>query len=58
MTLDDQLKKIFENTVGKTRWQKGFDDCQDGRPAISKDNEYLQGYSLAYEMGEKQSARS
>ena len=53
-----QLKRIFSETVGKTRWQKGFDDCQAGRPAISPDIPYNEGYSYAYELGEKQSART
>lgn len=57
MELEAQLKRIFSETVGKTRWQKGFDDCQAGRPATSPDDEYNQGYGYAFELGEKQSAR-
>ncbi len=50
------IEEIAEKAKNRTMFDYGFDDCQKGLKPTSDNDNYLQGYGYAYELGEKQSA--
>ena len=54
---DEQLNEIFKGSADQSKWSAGFDDCVAGKENTSKCEFYNEGYSYAYELGEKVSVR-
>ena len=58
VSLEEQLNKILNGARASTLFDAGYDDCIKGEKNDSNDPDYNEGYSYAYEMQEKQSART
>lgn len=60
MNIGNLFESVFAESVNaglaKSNFEKGFNDGLDGKAVDSENKDYLFGYGLAYEYGEKRSA--
>lgn len=59
MNITEQLKEILggvKDAASESEWARGFDDYMSNKQASLSTGNYADGYSYAYELGEKKSA--
>lgn len=55
-SIEDSFNSVFSEAKESTQFQNGFEDAMAGRAPSSEDDNYINGYSVGYEYGEKQNA--
>lgn len=58
IAFEDAFKDVFAGVADSNSWQMGFEDAIAGKQPQSEERNYINGYGVGYEMGERQSANA
>lgn len=54
---EQAFNDVFSNPAS-CMWRQGYSDALNGKRASSNDKNYIEGYGVGYEKGEKESANT